>query len=64
MISHITIEGNKLPDYLADYALDHGDFEAHSFVQLEVQGRKLVNSDKMQCPYLRVRVARSKLGWS
>lgn len=53
--SHIMREGNKLADYLANYALDNGDFEAQSFNQLEPQGRRIVNNDKWLCPYLRVR---------
>ncbi|XP_075100004.1 uncharacterized protein LOC142176387 [Nicotiana tabacum] len=58
-VLHIMREGNQLADHLANYALDVGGIEAHNFEQLEVQGRKIVNSDKFQCPYLRIRVARS-----
>lgn len=54
--SHIMREGNKLADYLANYALDNGYFEAQSFDQLEPQGRTIVNNDKWLCLYLRVRV--------
>lgn len=53
-ISHIMREVNKLADYLANYALDNGDYEAHNFAQLETQGKRIVNTDKMQCPYLRI----------
>lgn len=48
-----------MADYLANYALDSGYIEVHSFDQLEIQGKRTVNSDKLQCPYLRVRFARS-----
>ncbi|XP_070031884.1 uncharacterized protein [Nicotiana tomentosiformis] len=47
-------EGNKLADPLANYALDIRRIECHSFGELDIQGRRLVNNDKMQCPYLRV----------
>lgn len=57
-ITHITREANKLADYLANYALDSGDIEVHAIDQLGAQGKRVVTSDKLQCPYLRVRVAR------
>lgn len=47
-------EGNKLADYLANKAIDHGDFKYTNFNSMEVQGRKIMNSDKLKCPYLRV----------
>lgn len=58
-VSHIMREGNKLADHLANYGLDFGHMEAHGFGGLDTQGRRIVNSDKLQCPYLRVRVARN-----
>lgn len=58
-ISHIMREGNKLADYLVIYALDTRYIEAHGFEELEVQGKRIVNSDKLQCPYIRIRVFRS-----
>nr|XP_016493380.1 PREDICTED: uncharacterized protein LOC107812734 [Nicotiana tabacum] len=58
-VSHIMREGNKLADYLANYALDNSYIKAHSFDQLEARGRRIMNSDKLQCPYLRIKVARS-----
>nr|XP_016504579.1 PREDICTED: uncharacterized protein LOC107822538 [Nicotiana tabacum] len=48
-ISHTLREGNKLADHIANYALDNGMFECYGFEDLDVQGRKLVNSDKLQC---------------
>lgn len=58
-VSHIMREGNKLADFLANHALDHEDHEAHNFQQLEIQEKRIVNSNKLQCPYLRIRVARN-----
>ncbi|MCE3216498.1 hypothetical protein HAX54_006712, partial [Datura stramonium] len=50
-VSHVMI-GNQLADHLANNALDHGDIAVHSFNELDTQGRKIINSDKLQCPYL------------
>lgn len=58
-ISHIVREGNNLVDHLANYALDIGDIEASCFAQLDSQGRKIMNSDKSRCPYMRVKAARN-----
>ncbi|XP_070048893.1 uncharacterized protein [Nicotiana tomentosiformis] len=58
-ISHIVREGNNLVDHLANYALDIGDIEASCFAQLDSLGRKIMNSDKSQCPYMRVKAARN-----
>lgn len=59
MVSHIYREGNKLADHLANYALDVGNIECHEFWQLDIQERRLVNEDKLQCPYLRVKVTKN-----
>ncbi|XP_019240114.1 PREDICTED: uncharacterized protein LOC109220105 [Nicotiana attenuata] len=56
-LSHIFREGNKLADHLANFALDYGMIEGYDFWDLDVQGRRIVNEDKMQCPYIRVKVA-------
>nr|XP_009795526.1 PREDICTED: uncharacterized protein LOC104242198 [Nicotiana sylvestris] len=58
MISHIYQEVNKVADHLTNYALDQGNTQCHSFYQLDTQGMRLINGDKMQCPYLRVKVSR------
>ncbi|XP_019251272.1 PREDICTED: uncharacterized protein LOC109230201 [Nicotiana attenuata] len=58
-VSHTLREGNQLADHIANYALDTGPMECNGFGDLDVQGRKIVNSDKLQCPYLRVKVARN-----
>ncbi|XP_070032487.1 uncharacterized protein [Nicotiana tomentosiformis] len=52
-------EGNRLADYLANYALDFGNIEATGFTDLDTHGKKIVNNDKMQCPYLRVKPKRN-----
>lgn len=51
-------EGNKLADHMANYALDIGIIECHGYCQFDIQGRRFVNDDKSQCPYLSVKVAR------
>lgn len=58
-ISYVFREGNKLADHLANYALDFGPIEAYLFRDLDNQSRKIVNEDKSQCPYIRVKVSRS-----
>lgn len=58
-VAHTLREGNSLADHLANYALDIGPIECHCCGDLDVQGRRLVNNDKMQCPYLRVGVVRN-----
>ncbi|XP_075083560.1 uncharacterized protein LOC142167295 [Nicotiana tabacum] len=57
-ISHTLREGNQLADHIANYALDNGPMECISFGESDVKGRRIVNSDKLQCPYLRVKVSR------
>lgn len=57
--SHILREGNKLDDHLANYALHTDPIVSDNFTQFDIQGRRIVNNDKMQCPYLRVRVSRN-----
>lgn len=59
MVSHIFREGNKLADHLANYALDHGNIECQEFWHLDIQGRRLVNEDKLQCQYFRVKVSKN-----
>nr|XP_016514683.1 PREDICTED: uncharacterized protein LOC107831437 [Nicotiana tabacum] len=47
-LSHTLREGNQLADHIANYALDAGPMECHSFCDLDVKGKKIVNSDKLQ----------------
>lgn len=58
IILHIYREGKKLADHLTNYALNQGNFECHSFMQLDTQGRRLISGDKLQFPFLRVNVVR------
>ncbi|XP_009784324.2 uncharacterized protein [Nicotiana sylvestris] len=57
-LSHIMREGNCLADHLANHAIDIGNIQAHCFQELDIKGRKILNNDKLQCPYLRVKVTR------
>lgn len=56
-IRHIFREGNQLADYLANLAFDQEKFIVTAFNQLPSSGKKILNSDKQQCPYLKLRVA-------
>nr|XP_009768117.1 PREDICTED: uncharacterized protein LOC104219182 [Nicotiana sylvestris] len=58
-VTHIFKEGNTLVDRLANYALDEGNTECHGFWDMDSIGRRIINEDKMQCPYIRVKVARN-----
>ncbi|XP_060195488.1 uncharacterized protein LOC132624780 [Lycium barbarum] len=58
-VLHIMREGNQLADHLANYALDHGEVNVASFAELDSIGRKILNSDKLQCPYLRIRTVKT-----
>lgn len=58
-VDHTLREGNRLADHLANFTLDVGPMEAHCFWELDIRGRRIVNNDKLQCPYLRIRFARS-----
>lgn len=51
---HIMQEGNQLADHLTNQATNKGDFTITMFEQLEVTCKKILNSDKMECPYIRV----------
>lgn len=54
IIQYIFKEGNQLADYLANLAIQQGDFIFTSFNQLPSIGKKILNSDKQQCPYMRL----------
>lgn len=61
-ISHVLREGNQLADHLANVTLDRNSmFQAPSFAEPDVKGRKILNSDKLQLPYIRVRNAKPSL---
>ncbi|XP_059310222.1 uncharacterized protein LOC132061411 [Lycium ferocissimum] len=55
VVKHIFREGNKVANHLANLALDKGDLIATNFREMDSQGRKLVNNDKLEIPYLRIR---------
>lgn len=55
---HVLKERNKLADYFANLTLDHNDVQVYSFGELDSKGRSIVNSDKLQQPYIRVRNAK------
>ncbi|XP_060190463.1 uncharacterized protein LOC132619636 [Lycium barbarum] len=55
VVNHIYREGNKVADHLANLALDSGNFVANNFMEMDTHGRKLVNSDKLEEPYMRIR---------
>ncbi|XP_060182163.1 uncharacterized protein LOC132611812 [Lycium barbarum] len=61
VIEHIYREGNKLADHLANLALDNGDVLFNSFQEMDCQGKRIVSSDKLQLPYLRIRKCNSML---
>ncbi|XP_060195217.1 uncharacterized protein LOC132624456 [Lycium barbarum] len=55
LFNHDLREANKLADALANYALDERPLQCYLFEELNVQMRKILNSDKSQIPYLRIR---------
>lgn len=55
-IQHIFREGNQLADYLANIAFNQtGKQQSHSFKELPSAVRRIINSDKSQLPYIRVK---------
>lgn len=58
VIKHILREGNKLADHLANLALGKGTLCGSNFQEMEPQGRRIINSDKLKMPYLRIQVCR------
>ncbi|KAH0715838.1 hypothetical protein KY284_008743 [Solanum tuberosum] len=54
IFQHTLREGNKLADYLANRAIDKGNCRFSDFNNMEVTGRKIINNDKLKCPYLRI----------
>lgn len=54
-IAHILREGNKLADHLVNLTLEqHTIVQANLFVELNTQCRRILNSDKLRLPYIRV----------
>lgn len=58
-ITHIMREGNQLANYLTNVALEEGEVNVESFQELGVKGRRLINNDKLNLPYLRIRTCRT-----
>lgn len=58
-VIHVLREGNKLADHLANLTLEqHALVQVHSFEELDIQRRKILNNDKLQIPYIRVRTGK------
>lgn len=54
-VVHVMREGNKLANHHANQAIEqHGRIQVNSFKELDTQGKKILNSDKLQIPYIRV----------
>ncbi|KAH0639790.1 hypothetical protein KY285_036376 [Solanum tuberosum] len=51
---HIMREGNQLADYLANKAIEKGTCKYEDFNSLEPDGRRILNSDKSQTPYIQI----------
>lgn len=58
-IAHVLREGNQLADHLVNVTLDNNvGVQVPSFEELDIKGRNILNSDKLQLPYIRVRNAK------
>lgn len=54
-VTHV-LRGNKLADHLANLTLElNAHIQAESFGDLDTHGRKILNGNEMQIPYIRVR---------
>lgn len=51
---HIMREGNRVVNYLANTTINKETNIFVNFNSIESTDRRLINSDKLQCPYLRV----------
>lgn len=51
--THILREGNKLADALENQALDKGVVRCQEFRELEIEQRRILDSDKTKILYLR-----------
>ncbi|KAH0777307.1 hypothetical protein KY290_008718 [Solanum tuberosum] len=60
IVQHVMREGNQLADYIANQAIEHGNCIYTGFASLEPNGRRILNSDKIQSPYLRISLRRDK----
>ncbi|XP_055835234.1 uncharacterized protein LOC129903715 [Solanum dulcamara] len=55
IFKHTLREANKLADALANYALDEGPMHCYLFKDLTTKMKSILNSDKSQIPYLRIK---------
>lgn len=55
---HIMREGNQLADHLANKAMNNGRFIINDFYNLDTKSRKIINSDKLSTPYIRVSLSK------
>lgn len=59
-ITHVLREGNKIANHLASLTLEQNAIiQVASYCELDTQGRKITNSDKLQLPYIKVRKAKT-----
>jgi len=54
IFQHILREGNQLADHLANRAIENGNCIFTEFQNMDTRGRRIVNSDKLNIPYIRV----------
>lgn len=60
-VLHICREANQLSNYVANMTINTTDIQQFwSFNQLPSRTRRLVNSDKQQIPYLRIKPGREQ----
>lgn len=64
-VPHVLRERNKLKDHLANLTLENNVIiQAASFGELGTHGRRILNSDKLQVPYIRVKKAKQNhMNW-
>lgn len=51
-------QSNQPVDHLTNIAIDKGDLTVTMFKKFEITGKKILNSDKLQCSYIRVSPAK------
>lgn len=50
---HILREENKVADHVANFAIDRRTCTFTNFNNMETDARRLVNNDKLLCPYIK-----------
>lgn len=51
---HTLREGNKLADYIANLAIEDRHVIIHGVKEMQAEGQRIVHSDKLKSPYIRV----------